>query len=224
MYYLIDSFDPKAIAQIAEYYPVEGVTTNPTIVAREKVNYPETLKAIRKVIGEEKMLHVETMQTIAEEMVREAVALREYLGGSFYVKLPVCAESLKALRMLKKIGIGVTMTAIFSAQQALVSARAGADFVAPYVNKMDDVSNGCETVGRIMRLMNQYELPTKVLSASFRNVEQVTKVADYGSHYITLPPAFFEKLIWHPMTDLAVAGFERDWESVYGDKKPIDLI
>ena len=89
---------------------------------------------------------------------------------------------------------------------------------------MDDVTDGCATVQRIANLFKTHELQTKILSASFRNVEQVTKVAESGSHFATLPPAFFEKLIWHPMTDLAVAGFEKDWQNAYGDQKPIDLI
>ena len=224
MRYLIDSFDPKAIADIADYFPYDGVTTNPTIVAREKRDYRNTLLEIREIIGKDRVLHVESLQTRADAMVSEALALQKLVGEAFSVKLPVCREGLKALPMLRQKGVSVTMTAVFSAQQALVCARAGADYVAPYVNKMDDVTNGCATVARIVRMLDAHHLPTKVLSASFRNVEQVNMIAECGSHYITLPPAFFEKLIWHPMTDLAVAGFERDWQNAYGGKMPIELL
>jgi len=167
---------------------------------------------------------VETVQTQADMMVREGVALRELLGEAFSVKLPVCREGLKALRELKAQGVQVTMTAVFSAQQALVCARGGADYVAPYVNRMDEIGNGCETVARIVRMLNVHGLPTRVLSASFRNVEQVNRVAEAGCHFVTLPPAFFEKLYWHPVTDAVADNFERDWKQAFDGKMPMDLL
>ena len=224
MRYLIDSFSAEDTRRVLEFYPAEGVTTNPAIVCREKTEYKDRLLKIREAIGK-RMLHVQTMQTKAEDMVREARALNDLVGnGEFYVKLPAVPEGLKACRMLKDEGIGVTMTAIFSPQQALVCARAGADFVAPYVNKLSDVGDGVECVRRIGQIFHLYGLKTKILAASFRNVEQVTQMAEAGSDYITLPAAFYEKLIYHPMTLLALEGFENDWRDVYGDKKPIDLI
>lgn len=223
MKYLIDSASPEAVKKILEYYPAEGVTTNPTIICRENCDLKKMLLEMREVIGG-RMLHVQTMQTEAGEMVKEAKALYALLGGEFYVKLPANPEGLKACRILKGEGIGVTVTAVFAPQQALLAARAGADFVAPYVNKLDDVGYGEECVEKIVKLFREFDLPTKVLSASFRNVEQVTRVALAGSHYITLPPAFYEKLIWHPMTDGAIKGFEEDWQRVYDGVKPIELI
>ena len=224
MKYLIDTASPEKAREILDYYPAEGVTTNPAIVTREKCDFKNMLIKMREAIGNDKMLHVQTLQTEYGCMVNEACALRELLGENFYVKLPANPDGLRACRELKALGINVTMTAIFSAQQALIAARAGADFVAPYVNKLDDVGDGEECVAKIVKLFDTFKLPTKVLSASFRNVEQVTRVALSGSHYITLPPAFYEKLIYHPMTELAIEGFQNDWKGVYGDKKPIDLI
>lgn len=223
MRYLIDSADPKAVREVLEYYPAGGVTTNPAIVARTRCEFGPMLKEMRRILGD-RMLHAQTMQVTAAEMVREALALREFAGEPFFIKLPANPEGLKACMQLKKLGVGVTMTAIFTAQQALISARAGADFVAPYVNKLDDVGDGVGCVEKIVQLFKEYDLSTKVLSASFRNVEQVTSVALAGSDYITLPPAFFPKLIWHPMTDLAIQGFEKDWGEAYGESKPIDMI
>ena len=223
MRFLIDSFSPEAIGKILETYPAEGVTTNPAIICREKKELRPVLLDIRRVI-EDRMLHVQTMQTEAEAMVKEAEALRDLLGEPFFIKLPANPEGLKACRVLSGKGIGVTVTAVFSPAQALMAARAGASFVAPYVNKLDDVGDGEECVSKIVRLFKTFDLPTKVLSASFRNVEQVIRVALSGSDFITLPPAFYEKLIYHPMTDLALQGFEKDWNELYGDKKPIDMI
>lgn len=222
MKYLIDSADPGAVRKILEYYPAEGVTTNPTIVARTRCEFAPMLREMRGVLGD-KMLHAQTLQTTADEMVKEAAALRELAGEPFFVKLPANPEGLKACMALKKMGMGVTMTAIFTPQQALIAARAGADFVAPYVNKLDDVGDGVGCVEKIARLFKEFSLETKVLAASFRNVEQVTSVALAGSDYITLPPAFYEKLIWHPMTELAIRGFEKDWADAYGERLPIDM-
>lgn len=223
MRYLIDSATPGDVRRILEYYPAEGVTTNPTIVARTRCEFGPMLREMRNILGD-RMLHAQTMQTTAEKMVEEALALREFAGEPFFVKLPANPEGLKACMALKKLGVGVTMTAIFTPQQALIAARAGADFVAPYVNKLDDVGDGVLCVENIVRLFREFDLPTKVLAASFRNVQQVTSVALAGSDYITLPPAFFEKLIWHPMTDLAIQGFESDWADAYGEKSPMDML
>ncbi len=228
MKYLIDSFSCADVKRVMAYYPTEGVTTNPAIVCREKTEYRARLIEIACAVNGG-LMHVQTMQTEASAMLREAEALNALLGkggcgAQLFVKLPATAEGLKACRLLKDKGIGVTMTAIFSPQQALICARAGADFVAPYVNKLSDVGDGLECVRRICEIFRLHSIGTQVLSASFRNVEQVTQMALAGSHYITLPAAFYEKLIYHPMTELAIAGFENDWQGVYGDKKPIDLI
>lgn len=223
--YLADSANAKEVAALIDRFPIEGVTTNPTIVAREKGDFHELLFGIRKLIGPDLMLHVQTMQTDACAMVREAIVLKEALGGNFYVKIPATAEGLKAIRLLKAQGIRTTATAIFSTQQALLCARAGADFVAPYVNKLSDICvDAIGVVGEIVREFDRFGLKTQVLSASFRNVDQVNQVALMGSHAITLPVPFYDKLIAHPMTDLALQGFEADWRGVYGGKKPENLI
>ena len=225
MIYIADSANAESVRALIDLFPIEGVTTNPTIVSREKGDYRKMLTDMRKIIGPDMMLHVQTMQTEATAMVREALLLRDALGGNFYVKIPATAQGLKAIRMLRAQGVNTTATAIFSAQQALLCARAGADFVAPYVNKLSDICvDAISVIGEIVRLINTFSLPTRVLSASFRNVDQVNHVALMGSHAITLPVPFYEKLIAHPMTDLALQGFEADWRGVYGDKTPGDMI
>lgn len=225
MIYLADSANAQDVRELIDLFPIEGVTTNPTIMTREKRDCGELLMEMRKTIGKDMMLHAQTMQTCAGDMVREALALNDMVGGNFYIKIPATAQGLKAIRMLKKQGMKVTATAIFSTQQALLCARAGADFVAPYVNKLSDICvDAIGVVGEIAREFENFGIETQILSASFRNVDQVNQVALMGSHAITLPVPFYEKLIAHPMTDLALAGFEADWRAVYGDKKPEDMI
>ncbi|MBR4206409.1 MAG: fructose-6-phosphate aldolase [Clostridia bacterium] len=224
MLYLIDSANLDAIRTCCEFYPVAGVTTNPTIVSREKSDFRELLLALRQIIGPERMLHVQTTATEAEEILREGEMIRS-LVGDFYLKIPITREGLKATTMCKKHGIGVTMTAIFTQPQALLAARAGADFVAPYINRLDNiVSDGVRVVEEIVEIFTKYSIPTKVLAASFKNAEQVHKVAITGAHAVTINPDLFDTLIYHPLTYYAIDDFSKDWEMAYGDKKVSDLL
>ena len=225
MEFIIDTADLAGIKQVMEYYPVTGVTTNPTIIAREKKDFKELVLALRELIGTDMQLHIQTTRTKAEDIVAEAEALRDLVGEPFFIKIPIDAEGLKATKILAKKGIGVTMTAIFTPQQALLSALAGAAYVAPYVNRLDGIcADGVGVVSEIMDLLDNYGLETKVLAASFANVEQVHKVALCGSHAATLVPTMFEELITHPLTDVSVANFTRNWKNFYGEKTIVDLI
>jgi TalC/MipB family fructose-6-phosphate aldolase len=128
-------------------------------------------------------------------------------------------EGLKATMALKKLGIGVTMTAIFTPAQALLAAMAGASFVAPYVNRLDNIlGDGTEVVESIVNQLQHYGSDCQVLAASFKNAEQVHRCANAGCHSVTVSASILKTIISHPMTDNAVAGFERDWAAVYGDK------
>jgi fructose-6-phosphate aldolase 2 len=225
MIYILDTADLNAIKHCNEFYPLAGVTTNPSIIAREKADFWKLVKEIRAIIGEGKMLHVQTTQKTADKIVEEAVLLQKELGGEFYVKIPIGEEGLKATMKLKELGIGVTMTAIFTQQQALIAAVAGADYVAPYVNRLDNiVSDGVNVVSEIIDIFNSYKLPTKVLAASFKTVEQVHKCALVGTHAITVNPDLFESLIFHPLTNTAINSFSTDWINVYGERKVSELL
>lgn len=225
MLYLIDSADLGAIKRCCEFFPVAGVTTNPTIISREKSDFRKLIYSIREIIGDDKMLHVQATSEDAAEIVREADAIREVVGGDFYLKIPITQEGLKATAICKEKGIGVTMTAIFTQQQALIAARAGADFVAPYINRLDNiVSDGVHVVSEITDIFKSFDIKTKVLAASFKNVEQVHKVSLTGADAVTINPDLFDMLIYHPLTYYAIDDFNKDWEAVYGDKKVLDLL
>lgn len=219
MIYILDTADLAAIKHCNEFYPLSGVTTNPSIIAKEKGDFWQILKEIRGVIGNDKMLHVQTVQTTAKKMVEEAKLIKEKIGGDIYIKIPIGEEGLKAVPMIKNLGIGVTMTAIFTPAQALMAAKAGADFVAPYVNRLDNIlGDGTNVVAEIVQQFEIYGLDCKVLAASFKNAEQVHRCALCGCHSVTVSADVLKSLITHPMTDAAVEGFERDWKGVYGDK------
>lgn len=225
MIYILDTADLEAIKHCNEFYPLAGVTTNPSIIAKEKSDFFAIVKAIRKIIGPQKMLHVQTVQTKAEKIVEEAELLQRELGGEFYVKIPIGEEGLKATMMLKERGIGVTMTAIFTPGQALIAAKAGAAFVAPYVNRLDNIlGDGTDVVAQIVEQFDLYGLDCRVLAASFKNAEQVHKCALAGCHSVTVSADILKMLITHPMTDAAVAGFDKDWKACYGEKTILDMV
>ena len=213
------------IKECFEFYPVDGVTTNPTIISKEKSDYCVLLKAIRGIIGDDAQLHVQVTAANAEGMVKEALMLREFVGGNFFAKIPVGMQGLKATRELVRQGINVTETAIFTQQQALIAAKAGASYVAPYVNRLDNVlGDGVKVVEEIVKIFNNFDIKTKVLAASFKNVEEIHKVALAGGHAVTINPEMFSHLVNHPLTDVAVKNFDSDWESVYGPLKVEDLL
>lgn len=218
MLYLLDTADVSAIRHCNEFYPLAGVTTNPTIISRENRPFWELVSQIRNIIGPDKMLHVQTTAKTAEKMVEEAKLLQEKLGGDFYIKIPICEEGLKATMLLKRMGIGVTMTAIFTPAQALLAAKAGAGFVAPYVNRLDNIgSDGAQVVADIVEEFAVHGLETRVLAASFKNAQQVHNCALAGCHSVTVTADILKALISHPMTDSAVAQFDADWQTAYGE-------
>ena len=224
MEYFLDTAHIEDIRHCNEFYPITGVTTNPSLIAKEDRDFWEILKEIREVIGPDRMLFAQTVRKTADGIVEEAKLLNERAGGAFGVKIPIGEEGLKATMELKKLGIKVLMTAIFTPAQALIAAKAGADYVAPYVNRLDNISgNGTEVVAEITELFALYGLPCKVLAASFKNVEQVARCAAAGCQCVTLSADILKAVISHPMTDAAVAGFDKDWRSVYGEKTIGDL-
>ncbi len=225
MLYILDTADLAAIKHCNEFYPLDGVTTNPSIIAKEKTDFLALIKEIRSIIGEEKILCVQTLEKTAEGIVKDGELLKAAVGGNFYLKVPIGEAGLKATPILKQKGIGVLMTAIFTPAQALIAAKAGADFVAPYVNRLDNiVGDGTAVVAEIVKQFDNFGLDCKVLAASFKNVEQVNKCASAGCHSVTVSADILKGVISHPMTDAAIEGFDKDWAGVYGDKRICDMI
>lgn len=220
MIYMLDTANISEIKRAFDLYPVTGVTTNPTIISKENRSFLEILKDIREFIGEDTMLHVQVIGTTAEEMIEEAKYLNETIGGNLYIKVPVTQQGIKAMKALKKEGYKITATAIFTAQQALMAAVSGADFVAPYVNRIDNISgNGIEVVKDIINEIKAYDLNCKVLAASFKNVQQVHEVSKLGGQSVTVNPEIMDKMLEHPLTDWSVDQFINDWNEVYGEGK-----
>ncbi|WP_232699595.1 fructose-6-phosphate aldolase [Brevibacillus daliensis] len=220
MIYMLDTANLKQIERAFDLYPMAGVTTNPSIIAKEKTDFLSHLKEIRRIIGEDSLLHAQSLGRKAEDIVEEALYMQENVGGNFYVKIPVIPEGIKAMKMLNKKGVKITATAIFTAEQAHIASVSGAEFVAPYVNRLDNMgANGVQVVEHIVTLFKEHQLDTKVLAASFKNVQQVLHVALAGGHSVTVTAEIMDNLLKHPMTDWSVDQFVQDWENVYGEGK-----
>ena len=217
MLYLLDTADVREIARCLDLYPLAGVTTNPSIIAEARRPFMDILTDIRKVIGEQLMFHVQVAGSDAETMVAEAHRLRDRFGAGIQPKLPVSPQGLKAIRLLAASGFSVTATAVGTPQQALLAARAGAAFTAPYVNRLDNIyGDGIGVVSTMVRLFLAHGLSTRVLAASFKNVQQVQDVALAGAQAVTLAPDLLDMVARHPLTDSGIEGFMADWNGAYG--------
>jgi fructose-6-phosphate aldolase 2 len=217
MLYLADTANTDELEKLFYYFPLEGVTTNPTIMAMDGKPLSQLVPELMELV-KDKMLHIQMISSKADDMLREAQMYIKHfgLGDNFYAKIPVTTEGYRAMHLLKKAGIKVTATAIFTQQQALVAAKAGADFVAPYVNRLDNISShGIEVVGDIVQNFKDFNLPCRVLAASFKTVDQVHRVSMKGAHSATISFEILEKLRSHPMTDMSVEWFQKDGKHLY---------
>ena len=217
MIYLADTANIDEIKDLFSYFPIEGVTTNPTILSHENKSLTKIVPEIQTLIGN-KMFHIQTISEKAEDILREAKRYRDFfqLNENYYVKIPVTKQGFKAIRMVKDAGMKVTATAIFTQQQALIAAKAGADFVAPYVNRLDNISShGIDVVANIVKTYELYGISSKVLGASFKNVDQIYRVSLVGCHAVTASFEILEAIMRHPMTDKGVLDFERDGMHLY---------
>lgn len=217
MIYYIDDAYLEGIKQINECFPVHGVTTNPSIIAKGGKDVLTTLKEIRKIIGEDKTIFAQVLSGLSEDQVKEARVLREAAGENFSVKIPVTTEGLKTIRILKDQGYNVTATAIFTASQALMAANCNADFVAPYVNRIDNFGvDGNTVVEDIIKIFKASDtIQTKVIAASFKNCRQVLDCALAGCDSATVPCELFNQLLFHSQTADAIYEFEMKGRPYY---------
>ena len=191
---------------------VDGVTTNPTLVAKENKDFDSVVGEILRIVDGPVSLEVVSLE--AQGMIQEGKKLAER-GDNVVVKIPMIAEGLKATRALADEGIAVNQTLVFSPAQALLAAKAGASYVSPFVGRLDDVSHfGMDLVKQIMTIFDNYDMGCEVIVASIRNPLHVVDAALLGAHIATMPFKVLQQLIRHPLTDIGVEKFLADWEKV----------
>lgn len=220
MKFVIDDANMEKIREIYDYYPVDGVTTNPSILAKSGRNPYEVLKEIREFIGKEADLHVQVLSRKAGDMVTEGHKILSELGDNTYIKVPTVPEGLKAMKILSGEGHRVTATAIYTPMQAFLAGKAGADYAAPYVNRIDNLgANGIETAKTIHDIFKKNGLKTEVLAASFKNSQQVLELCKYGIGAATISADVIPGLIKNASVTSAVDDFIADFENLCGEGK-----
>ncbi len=214
---LIDDARMEEIRRLYDLYPVDGVTTNPSILARSGRAPYEVLQEIRSFIGKRADLHVQAVAKNAEGMVQDAHAIIKTLGEATFVKIPCIPEGFKAMRLLKKEGIRTTGTAIYTPMQAYLAAKSGASYTAPYINRIDDMGyDGIHVTKEIQDIFEVNHFETKVLAASFKNSQQVLELCKYGIGGATVAPEIMDKFVNNAAITAAVDAFIKDFEDVAG--------
>lgn len=211
MKFFIDTANIEEIRTANQLGILAGVTTNPTLVARENVSFHNRLREITKEV-EGKSVSAEVISEDAEGMIREGKQLAA-IADNITIKIPMTLEGLKAVKALSDENIETNVTLIFNANQALLAARAGATYVSPFLGRLDDIGhNGMELIHTISQIFEQFSIDTKIIAASIRHPLHVTEAALNGAHIATIPYKVLTQLVQHPLTDKGITQFLADWE------------
>ena len=210
----IDTANVEEIRKANDMGVICGVTTNPSLIAREGRDFIEVVKEITSIV--DGPISAEVISLEADKMVAEAKELCKKINNpNLVIKIPMCQEGLKAVKQLKALGIKTNVTLIFSAAQALLAAKAGASYVSPFVGRLDDVGRvGMELIEEIAEIFEVQNIDTEIIAASIRNPIHVTDAAKAGSNIATVPYKVICQMTEHPLTTAGIARFLKDWESV----------
>ncbi len=214
---LIDNADIEQIKKVYDKYPIDGVTSNPSILAATGRDPYEVLKEIREFIGQDADLHVQVVAKDAEGMIKDAYKITEVLGKNTFVKIPSVPEGFKAMKALKAEGFRITATAIYTPMQAFLAGKCGADYAAPYINRIDNMGfDGVKVAKDIHDIFKNNGLKTELLAASFKNSQQVLELVKYGVGASTAAPDIIEGFVKNPAIDSAIDAFIADFEELTG--------
>ena len=212
MKFFIDTANVQEIRKAWDLGVIDGVTTNPSLMSKEGRDPVILLQEICSIVNGP--VSAEAVSMTADDMVREAETLSK-IHQNIVIKIPMIEEGLRAVKRLSGMGIKTNVTLVFSPSQALLAAKAGATYVSPFVGRLDDISHtGMEIVGDIMGIYENYMFDTEVIVASVRNPLHVVEAAKMGAHVATIPYSVIIQLIRHPLTDIGIAKFLKDWEKV----------
>ncbi len=211
MMIFLDTGNTKEIKEAANWGVLDGITTNPSLVAKEGRSFKDLLKEICSLV--DGPISAEVVSVEADAMVKEGKELAK-IHKNIVVKVPLIAEGLKATKRLTAEGIRVNVTLCFSPTQALLAAKAGAWCVSPFIGRLDDISsNGMELIRQILTIYRNYDFKTQVLVASVRHPQHVVEAALAGGHICTMPFSIFQQMVKHPLTDSGLKKFLADWDA-----------
>ncbi len=222
---MLDTANLEAIKEGIKYFNISGLTTNPTILKQSESNdFVKTVNEIIDIIGKERSLHLQLVSPTTEGMVKEAEFFKATFDCNLYVKIPVCKNGLEAMKILKEKGFKITATGIISSMQILMAASCGADYAAPYVNRIEMIGGDAEQViAEARALLDENGLDTKILGASFKNPNQIKMAMLAGSHSVTAAYEVIEASIMHPLTDVSLENFEKDFIGKYGHNNFVEM-
>ncbi|MHB8568269.1 MAG: fructose-6-phosphate aldolase [Nitrososphaerales archaeon] len=210
MKFFLDTANLEQISKYNDLGLVDGITTNPTLLSKENSDPQEIMIEIVKTV--KGPVSLEVIGTDFEAMLSEGRALSRY-GDNVVVKIPMTADGMKAVRQLNSEGIRTNVTLIFSPNQALIAAKAGANYVSPFIGRLDDIGEiGMDVVRDTVQIFKNYSFGTEVLVASVRHPLHITEAAKLGAHVVTMPPDVLGKMISHPLTEAGLAKFLEDWK------------
>ncbi len=213
---ILDTADLNAIKEYDELLTVSGVTTNPSIITKTGKEPETALAELIDYLRPEQKLFVQTVQTTVEGIVEEARYIASLRPENMYAKIPVTREGLRAIKLVKQEGIKVLATSIYSPDTGFLAAMNGADYLAPYVNRMCNFGDGVGQVIDLQRMLTVHGLPTKIVAASFKSVQQVHDLIVAGIEAVTVPPEVLKNMVDHPGTPIAVDEFSVAWKHAYG--------
>jgi len=209
----IDTANIDEIKKTNEWGIIDGVTTNPTLVAKEEKDFRALINEILGIV--DGPISVEVISTDAEGMVKEALEISKW-SKNVVVKVPMIPEGLKAIKILRGKGVKTNATLIFSANQALLAAKAGATYVSPFIGRLDDLGqDGMQIVRDLVKIFDLFDIKTEIIVASIRHAMHVIESAKAGAHVATIPFGVIEKMLKHPLTDSGLESFLSDWENAH---------
>ena len=210
MQLFLDGSDIEKIRKFSKLGLIDGVTTNPSIILKSGKNMIEVISELAEIVSGSVSAEVSALDS--EKMIEEGIKLSE-IAKNVTVKLPITWDGLAACNALSKKGISINMTLCFSVSQALLAAKAGAEYVSPFIGRLDDLNlKGVELISDIKLVYSNYKFPTKILAASIRTINHVKECARHGADVATIPINIFERLVKHPLTDSGLSQFTADWE------------
>ena len=217
MKFFLDTANVDDIRKANDMGVICGVTTNPSLIAKEGRDFNEVIKEITSIVDGPISGEVKATTVDAEGMIKEGREIAA-IHPNMVVKIPMTVEGLKAVKVLSAEGIKTNVTLIFSANQALLAARAGATYVSPFLGRLDDISSpGIELIEHIVDIFSNYDIDTQIIAASIRNTVHVTECALAGADIATVPYGVIEQMTKHPLTDQGIVKFQQDYKAVFGE-------